>query len=114
VSREDPHISGHVPILALMHSMLHNDYLHLASTTKPEMLSHSLTLASYLCSTEPSIGVWKDAGKMTYSSFESQPTPPTSVSTLDSTLCIAVKDEWTGFEVSLCWVKEDWSKQHGT
>jgi hypothetical protein len=35
---------------------------------------------------------------MTYSSSESQ--HQSSVPTLDSTLRIAVKDEWTGFEVS--------------
>ncbi len=23
-------------------------------------------------------------------------------------------DEWTGFEVSSCWVKEDWSERRGT
>jgi hypothetical protein len=56
--------SLHIPILALMHSMLHNDSPPLAYTTKLETSSSNPTLASYLCSTEPSIGVWKD-GKMT-------------------------------------------------
>jgi hypothetical protein len=76
-------------------------------TTKPETSSPNPTLASYLCSTEPSVGVQKD-GKMIWI-----PTP-TSVPTFDSTLCIAVKDEWTGFKVSLCWIKEDWSERCGT